>query len=185
MKLLIQMALVLLPLALSSNANARNLIEQDYPVKDVREVHVSSGIKLKLTQGDTESLRLKAPAEMLKQIHVDLTNNTLRLSVEKKFSDISTWFTWDEVVFTLAVKNLHMLDLSGGVDADIGNLTLDTLKIKASGGSDSHFESLNAKEIDVEASGGSDVKIKTTASESVRLNVSGGSDFEVEDNGTT
>ncbi len=185
MKLITQITTSIATLLLALNTSASERIERDYPIQDVLEVQVSSGIKLELTQGVTESLKLKTSADMLKQIHVDLTNNTLSLRVEKKLLDVTTWFNQGEVVFTLVVKNLKSMELSGGVDARIGNLSLVALSTKASGGTDVNFAQLNVKELSIEASGGSSVKVKNATSESVRLNVSGGSDFEFENSGTT
>jgi hypothetical protein len=185
MKLLTRMTAIVLPLAFALNASANDAIEREYTINEVRKVRVSSGINLKLTQGDTESLKLQTSDELLKYVRVDLTNNTLSLNVEKKFSDASFWFNSDEVIFTLVVKNLELVDFSGGVDAKVGTLNLPSLAVKASGGTDADFANLNVKEITIEASGGSDVDVARITSETVRVNVSGGSDFELKESGTT
>jgi hypothetical protein len=185
MKLLTRVTALIVPLLFVLNANAGGTIEQDYVIKDVREVRAGSGIKLELTQGNVESLKLKTSTEILEYVHVDLTNNTLSLSVRKEFSDVFSWFIWDEVVFTLVVKDLTLIDLSGGVDAKVGDLNLSSLTIKASGGTDADFAKLQAKEINIEASGGSDLEVSSITSEMVRVNVSGGSDFEIKNSGTT
>jgi hypothetical protein len=185
MKLITQITAAVATLLLALNASASERIERDYAVKDVLEVEVTSGIKLELTQGETESLKLKTSADMLKQIHVDLTNNKLSLRVEKKLIDITTWFNQGEVVFTLALKNFHSMQLAGGVDARIGNLNLAALSIKASGGTDVNFAQLQVKELSIEASGGSDVEAASITSDTVRINVSGGSGFKLKDSGKT
>ena len=116
MKLLTQVTALILPLVFALNASANETIEREYTIKDVREVRVSSGINLELTQGDTESLKLKTSAELFKYVRVDLTNDKLSLYVEKEFDDVFSWFNSDEVFFTLVVKNLELVDFSGGVD---------------------------------------------------------------------
>ena len=185
MKLLTRVTAVVLPMIFALNTSANEIIEREYTIKDVNEVRVSSGINLVLTQGNTESLNLKTSAELLKYVRVDLTNNKLSLNVEKKFSEVSSWFNFDDVVFTLVVQNLELIDFSGGVDAKVGDLNLSELTVKTSGGSDADFTNLNVKEINIEASGGSDVDVAGITSETVRVNVSGGSDFELKDSGTT
>jgi len=178
-------AMTAITLLLALNVSASEIVEHEYTVSDVLEVQVSSGIRLELTQGATESLKLKAPARMLKQIHVDLTNHKLRLSAEKDFVDLFTWLDGEEIVFTLVTKNLQLIDVSGGVEANIGNLKLDALTIKNSGGSESNFSSLDVKELKIETSGGADVSVKKITSDNLNINVSGGSDFELENAGTT
>jgi len=185
MKLLTQVTALILPLVFALNASANETIEREYTIKDVREVRVSSGINLELTQGDTESLKLKTSAELFKYVRVDLTNDKLSLYVEKEFDDVFSWFNSDEVFFTLVVKNPELVDFSGGVDAKVGELHLPNLTVKTSGGTDADFANLDIKQITIEASGGSDVDVSRIISETVRVNVSGGSDFELKENGTT
>ena len=185
MKLITQITASIATLLIALNTSASERIERDYAIKDVLEVQVSSGIKLELTQGDTESLKLKTSQDMLKQIHVDLTGNKLSLRVEKKLIDVSTWFSQGEVVFTLVLKNIRTMELTGGVDARIGNLNLDALAIKAFGGTDAIFSKLNVKQLSIEAAGGTDIKAAAINSETVSINVSGGAGFELKDSGTT
>ncbi|MET0356008.1 MAG: DUF2807 domain-containing protein [Cellvibrio sp.] len=185
MKLFVHFIATLLTLLLVLDANASDFIEQDYTIKDVLEVKAGSGIKLEITQGSTESLKLKASAKLVKYVHVDLTNNTLRLSVDREFSDVSSWFSQGQVIFTLVVKDLQLLDLSGGVEANLGNFELAKLTVKNSGGTETKFSRLNVKELNIEASGGSDVSLRNLKSESARLKVSGGSEFDLEESGTT
>lgn len=185
MKLFVYLIVIASSFLLALGASASDIVERDYTVNNVLEVHAGSGIKLDLTQGSQETLRLKAPASLLKYIHVDLTDNKLRLSVEREFSNVSSWLNQGQIIFTLVVKDLQLLDLSGGVDATVGPLHSGKLTIKNSGGTESTFAGLHVKEINIEASGGSDISVRTLKSDSVRLNISGGSDFDLEDSGTT
>ncbi|RYY76885.1 MAG: DUF2807 domain-containing protein [Gammaproteobacteria bacterium] len=185
MKLLIQIIAVALTFFVALTAIASERVEQEYVIKDVLEVQASSGVRLERIQGETESLKLKTSAELLKHVHVDLTDGKLTLTVEKKFSDPFSWMSKDDVVFSLAIKNLQLIGLSGGVDAKVGKITLPALTIKSSGGADSIFTNLNVKDLSIEASGGSDIKVDTLSSETVRLQISGGSDFNIRQKGTT
>jgi len=182
MKLISLASAIFASLLFSVVTKADDVVEQSYTIKDVLEVHASSGIKLELTQGDTESLNLKAPAKVFKQIHVDQTDHKLSLKIDTNIFHLSGK---EQIVFTLKVKNLQLLDLSGGVEANIGKLTLDKLIIKSSGGSEAEFANLQVKDLNIDTSGGAEVNLGTIKSEKVNLVLSGGSELDVKSSGST
>jgi len=185
MKLISLASAVFASLLFSVGTNADDIVEQSYTIKDVLEVHASSGIKLELAQGDTESLTLKAPAKVFKQIHVDQTDQKLSLKIDTGINNIFHLSGKEQIIFTLKVKNLQLLDLSGGVEANIGKLTLDKLIIKSSGGSEAEFANLQIKDLNIDASGGAEVNLGTIKSEKLNLVLSGGSELDVKSSGST
>ena len=167
------------------NARAEQLSEQTYDIRDVRELYAASGLALEITQGDTESLRVSASPNIMKRVHVDVTNHKLSLSVDNGLSHGFNWFGKSQVTFFIVIKDLAQLELSGGVEAKIGKLKLEKLIVKSSGGSEANFENLQIKDIFIDTSGGASVNLGVINSEKVKVQLSGGSEFNVNESGAT
>lgn len=185
MKLFIYMFITVLGFCVAASASAGQVAEQVYDINDVRELYAGSGLSLDISQGNTESLRVKASSAMLKRVHVDLTDHKLSLSVDHSLRDAFEWSNKNEVIVVLVVKNLNQLDLSGGVEAKIGKLNLEKLIVKNSGGSETDFENLQVKDISIDASGGASINVGVMNSEKVSVQLSGGSEFTIDDSSAT
>lgn len=166
-------------------------------VNNFNNIQVSSGIDLYLSQGNTESVKIIAPEELLNQVVVEKSGTQLTL----KFKDNFSWRRFikgQTIKVYVNFKTLNALSASGGSDVysqatikanhfDISSsggsdlkLTLITqdLKIESSGGSDIYLKG-SARNMEISSSGGSDIHALDFMAENARVNSSGGSDVNV------
>lgn len=172
-------------LAASAPTLAEQLLAHIYPIHDVREVVVNGGASLELVQGDTESLRAEATQEVLTRVKVDLSGQRLTLGVK---SDRGGFFQWinhsdEHVRFVLQVKDLSRLELSGGVTARVGDLTVSMLKIDLSGSSHAVMSGLTATGLTIHSSGAGRLEAGNIRAEQLRLDMSGASSVDIREEG--
>ncbi|WP_316801698.1 head GIN domain-containing protein [Pedobacter nototheniae] len=145
-------------------------------VKSFNSITVSSGIDLYLTQGGSESLNIKADAEVLKNIVVEQNGGNLTI----KMKDGISWgglFKNQVIKAYVHYKNLNALTASGGSDVFTeGTMKADKISIRSSGGSDIKLN-LVCNDLTLQSSGGSDVDLKGKA-ENLSIQASGGSDID-------
>ena len=72
----------------------------------VTEIFAGGAGALEITQGDSESLRVEATADVMKRVKVDLTSHTLSLGVKDANGNFFHWFDRnnDSVKFILKIK---------------------------------------------------------------------------------
>jgi hypothetical protein len=147
-------------------------------VKNFNEITVSNGIDLVLIQGNSEKLIITADAEIINNVIVEQTGNSIRIKMKDGFS-FSNLFKGNSKAIKVKVnyKTLNALNTSGGSDVITQNqLKTDKFTIKSSGGSDVNLN-IACRDLSIESSGGSDVDLKGTA-ENMQINSSGGSDID-------
>ena len=168
------------------------IITQTREVSKFERVDVCCGMELYLTQGSHESLEIKADDNLLDEIRTDVVNGTLEIRYRTS-SNVNYWPTEPVRLYLSAVVVRQVsisgggefevdtlktdrfdLDLSGGSDANIGNLSADQITINVSGGGDITADQLVADRLDVDLSGGSDAEIRDLTADIFTLNNSGG-----------
>lgn len=147
-------------------------------VKNIKEVHVMSGIDLVIRQGNQESLTLEGNPSALKEIEVLQKNGQLKI----RFKSNQGWknvFKNREIKAYLNIKSIQSIHTSGGSDVEsVGTIIASNLSLSASGGSDMNI-SLRANNLNASASGGSDMLLAGSAANLV-ASASGGSDIKME-----
>jgi len=138
-------------------AQAAEWIAQEYPVKNVNEIHVGGGAVIEITQSDSEYLRVEADPEVMKRVSVDLTGGRLTLGVKSKSGGLFKWFNSDndKLRFVVRVKALKLLELSGAAHAAVAPLNQPNFVFEASGASHAVFDGLEGKVVVIDLSGAS------------------------------
>ncbi|RZA09648.1 MAG: DUF2807 domain-containing protein [Moraxellaceae bacterium] len=174
--------------AADAQAKSDELIAKSYEIKDVREVVADGGVKLKITQGSTESLRVQAEASLMDQVSVDLTGQRLTLHIKNKPARVFDFLRWidsrdDEITFILQVKTLNHIETSGAVETTLGDFDSEMLKISLSGASDLTTKKINVGNLSLTLSGASEFDVDELIANTISADVSGSSNFEVNDSG--
>ena len=174
--------------AADSQVISGELVARAYDIKDVREVFADGGVKLRISQGTTESLRAEGSASLMDRVSVDLTGQrlTLRLkSTPGRAFDFRRWMNpgHEEVTFLLQVKTLRHLETSGAVKINMNSFNVDALTIQLSGASNLDSRNLKARNLSIVQSGASGVDITHLVAPSLKVDLSGSSDFEVKSSG--
>jgi hypothetical protein len=155
------------------------MVEEERNVPDFDRLKVSTGIDVKLSQGNRHRVIIKANEDIIDDVESEVVNGTLKLTVDRN------WF-WGggSVNAEITFVELNSIDVSAGSDVESeGLLTFEDLEIEASSGSDLKLN-LEAYSVQLRTSSGSDANLKGAA-RNFEARASSGSDisaydFEVE-----
>ncbi len=145
-------------------------------ISNFNGLSVSNGIDLFISQGNTESVKVTAHPDLLKNVIVEKEGSTLRI----RYKDNMSWsrlIKGQGIKVYVNCKALQAITASGGSDVLAeSNIKTDRLSITASGGSDIDLN-VNTKELKIVSSGGSDIDLKGVAT-NLSVTSSGGSDID-------
>lgn len=172
-------ALLLSGALLISNSLFAQQVTKTVSVNNFREITVSSGIDLYLTQAATEGARIVGDKELAEKVLVEKDGSSLRIKFRENTSWSGLFRKQGQVKVYVNVKTLNALHASGGSDVYGQNaIKTDRIALHTSGGSDVKMN-LECKDITIESSGGSDLYLSGSA-ENMDLRSSGGSDVNAE-----
>ena len=154
--------------------NDKNAVTRD--VQAFTAIHVSGGIDLFLSQGNTEALAVSASEDKFRnKIKTEVVNGTLRIYYENDKMSFST--ANKKLKAYVSFKNLNALEATGASDVKIsGVIQANILKIHLSGASDLEG-SVKVNDLTISTSGASDVKLTGTVV-SINIEASGASDVK-------
>jgi hypothetical protein len=134
-----------------------NVTTETRSVSDFNRVSLSGFGKLILTQGEEESLTVTADDNIMPYIKTEVRGETLYLGLNfPRFSRISPS---QPIRFTLTVKNIAGLDISGSGSVEAGSIDTDQLKVDVSGSGDVRLDSLTTEKLKVDISGSGKVNL--------------------------
>lgn len=114
-----------------STKGSGNIKTESRTVADFKDVEVSGNAKLNVQQGDMETLTITADDNLLQYLTSDVQNGKLTLGT-KFVSMLPT----APIVYSLSVKHLNTLGVSGSVIVDAKNIHTDSLTVAVSGSGD-------------------------------------------------
>jgi len=135
--------------------------------------------ELTIQQGEVESLTIEASPELLEKIRSDVEGNTLTIGFRSWLDRILSPFE-HHVRYTLQLKNLSALKITGAVQTRAGSLRAGELVIEVSGSSDLRIDQLTAEALNVTISGSGDFHIAGKV-QSQALRISGSARIEAPD----
>ena len=98
-----------------------------------------------IKQGDEESLTIKAPRDYLRYITSEVKNETLIISTRRGFLGGPV----HQATFTIVVKNLDDISLSGAGGIKVFSLETNTLDINLTGAGSIEIDELTAERLEV------------------------------------
>ena len=105
------------------------VVSESRDVKGFTGIELMGSGKLVIEQSDTESLSIKTDDNLMEFIVAKVENGTLKLYPKESFNlDPSS-----ELTFTLLVKKLNKVGVSGGAEIDARGIKTDSLTIAVSG----------------------------------------------------
>lgn len=141
-----------IPFVWGGEPGSGHVMTETRPVSDFEAVSFSSFGEMTVVQGETESLSIQAEDNVLPEIRTQVRNGTLSIG----YADENGWARvrpTQPIRFTLTVKHLNALDLSGAGSVVVKALTSDTLQIVLSGAGSLSCEELEAGDIGLRLSG--------------------------------
>ena len=158
-----------LPFSISGNGI---LVSESRSVSDFGAISIGGSGHAVITQGDSESLEIQADENLLPYIHSVVHHGELRIWLERG----NLRFT-KRPVYTLSVRELDHLQLSGALNAEIAALKTDRFKGGVSGSGSVRFGDLEADSVEFDISGSGKLIVDNGTAESLRLGVSGSGDL--------
>lgn len=153
------------------------LVSEERPVQDFTRVMMAGVGRLEITQGSEEKLVVEADEAILPHLITRVENGTLILGETKP----GTIFTnMEDITYTLTVKTLEGISLSGLGDVQSKPLTATRMEIQVSGSGNIEIEDLQAETLTVQISGLGSARVagKVTRQE---VSISGSGDYDAPD----
>lgn len=124
-------------------------------VKDIDSINLSGIGSLTILQSDEESLEIQAEDNLIKHLESVVRGGKLYIGAKNQYALIPT----KDIQYTLKVKNIRQLEVSGLGYVYCSQLNADTIKIISSGSSQLKFDSLVSQNLFVEIDGAGIFKI--------------------------
>lgn len=144
------LAVLLLVTACSVTRGSGQLATESRPVSGFTKVELSGTGELTIEQTGTESLSISAEDNLLPRLTSEVSGDTLTLGTEPNTSIVPT----QPITYSLNVKDLTGLVVSGSGNIQVPNLTTTALSIKISGsGTITAGGTVNDQDLDISGSG--------------------------------
>jgi tellurite resistance-related uncharacterized protein len=150
---------------------SNNIISENRDVSGFSAIEFSTFGKLNIVQGDTESLNLSGPDNLVPEITTTVNNGTLVIKTRDNIS-VTTLSGDRMLTFTIVVKDLTSLDLSGAGDVQVETLSSPSMDLSMSGAGRVRMNQLTTNNLQVDLSGLGSLDISGNASQAT-IDISG------------
>jgi hypothetical protein len=159
------------------SGNTTNITPSNVTTSETRSVSGYTGIdfstfgKVNISQGSSESLTIEGRDNLVPLVTTSVKNGTLYIAMKPNIN-VTTLNTENLLTFTISVKDLSSISISG-----LGNVLMDSLstsdfKVSMSGAGQFKLNQLTATTVGIDISGLGNVEIAGTAT-SATVNISG------------
>ncbi|MFP4042921.1 MAG: head GIN domain-containing protein [Bacteroidales bacterium] len=152
-----------------------NKYEKEYEISNIREIDLLLACEVRLTQGDTESLRITADKDIFDRLTVNQEDSTLFIKTDRDKYDNDKW----KVKVYLNINELRNIKIGGAVKLDNENiLKSPKLTLDISGAADIDMD-IEVEKLLADFSGAVNAEIKGKA-DYVVMDMSGASNVDTE-----
>ena len=137
---------------------SNTIITEERTVSGFTGIDFSTFGKVVLTQGDTESLTIRGSDNIVPMVKTSVDGGILRIYMEEGIN-ITNMTDENVLIFTITVKDLTSLNLSGAGKVTMDSLSTLNLTIDLSGAGQFVLDQLAAETLDVTVSGVGNVEI--------------------------
>lgn len=157
------------------------IITETRDVSGFDSVDFSSIGEVTLVQGETESLVIEADDNLLPYVEVKVSGSKLTIGMKDETGlNFSFDGTKPTLHFTLTVKDLSSLEVSGLATVNCDSLSASDFSLGISGGGDINIASLTADTLEVNLSGLGDITLAGQVAEQ-QVNISGAGNYNAGD----
>ncbi|MBA4383126.1 MAG: hypothetical protein C0410_00165 [Anaerolinea sp.] len=151
------------------------IVTEDRSVNGFDKVDLQSIGNLTIIEGDKESLTIKADDNVMQYITSEVFNDTLEIGMEPNLSlDPSR-----DIEYTLTVKSLSSVVLSGFGNINAAELNAEDMEIKLSGSGNMTLGTLKSENALLRVSGFGNINVKEMIVDQPVLEISGSGDIDV------
>ncbi len=163
--------------ALQKERGSGHVITQQRDVSGFDQILFSGIGTLDITQGNQESLSIEADDNLIDHIQTSVVANQLRIRFEPNFNIT----TPNEIHYTLVVKDLSHLDLSGFGDVNIDKLNAGSLVVELSGSGNLKLGDLQTDSLNISISGFGNITLVRSKTKSLTVHLSGSGNLTLGD----
>jgi len=142
-------------------------------VSGFNRIRIETFGEIIIEQGNQESLTIEAPRDYLRYITTEVRENTLLISTRRGFVGGPV----RRVIYTITVKDLEDITLSGAGAVKAYSLDTDDLAITLTGAGSIEIDSLTAKDLEINLTSAGAIVIAGEA-EKQEINISGVGSYE-------
>jgi hypothetical protein len=141
-------------------------------VSDFDSISFGGSVQLFLEQGNTESLRIEAPDDLLRRITTNVDGRTLRIKENDRLSFFNFRSPWDKVKVYVTAKDIREVTLSGSGKITGANIMATSLHLTVSGSGKAELSNIDVGQLvsTIAGSGDFDVSGKVDSQE---VNIAG------------
>ena len=150
---------------------SNTVISEVRPVSGFTGINMAAFGKVIITQGDHESLTIKGSDNVVPLILTTVDNGVLVIRTENNIN-ITGMNNENVLTFTITVKDLENLTVSGAGEATMASLSTSDLNVTMSGAGQVSVDGLAAKSLNVTVSGVGGVDLSGEAN-TARIDISG------------
>ena len=141
--------------SLRTNRGSGDLITESRDVRDFDRVSLTGSGEVVITQTGEESLTVETDDNLMQYVRTEVTGGTLNLGIDTDGRSISP----TRLRFTLTVKDVDGLKISGSGDITTGDFDTERLEVEVSGSGDVRIDALTVENVVVRISGSGDVEL--------------------------
>ena len=155
--------------------NTVDIVDRD--LSCFHAVNVAGPFDVDIVQGNTESVKIEAPADVMGHILTEVNNGVLKIYNKHDMWNWGSWFGHHKKILVHVIaKDLNDINISGSGDVYFRDgLTANSLKLRISGSGDMTGK-LFVKTLESSITGSGDMKLSGSA-ESSAVSVVGSGDF--------
>jgi hypothetical protein len=174
---LVFLTFLLLSCNLFTNAGIKMITPSDVNISENRDVSGFNAIefstlgKINIMQGDKESLNISGPDNVVPEIITEVRNTTLIIR-SKENINFNPLGSDNPLTFTIVVKDLTSLTLSGAGDVQVETLTTPSLDINMSGAGKVQQNQITTDNLSINLSGLGGIDISGQATQAT-IDISG------------
>lgn len=182
---LLVLSLTLTSCSVLSNAGVKVITPSNVTTSENRDVSGFSAIefstfgKVNIIQGDKESLNISGPDNLVPEVSTTVNNGTLVIKTTNNIS-IPTLNSENLMTFTIVVKELTSLNVSGFGDVQIETLTTPSMIIDMSGAGKIMQNQISTPKLSINLSGAGNIDVTGEAAQAT-LDISGAGSINAPD----
>lgn len=164
-----------------ANANVNSNEIQDRHLTGFHAVDVSGSFNVYITQGATESVKVEAPANIIRHIATEVRGGTLNIFSKDHFSWGNLFGGGNrKIVIYVTIKDVNSIALTGSGDVFFKEgVNANTLRLALTGSGDINGK-INVKTLVSDITGSGDIKVWGRADNS-KVSVTGSGDYSGRD----
>ena len=162
--------------ALLTGCSDNSLQTREEPVSGFNQIQIETFGEFIIQQGSEESLTIEAPRDYLRYVTTKVENGILIVGTRRGFIGSPV----DRVTFTLTVKDLNKISLSGAGAIKILGLDTDQLEVNLTGAGSVEIDNLTAESLKVNLTSAGAI-VAAGAVDEQEVNISGVGSYEAGD----